>query len=281
MKFQVSCTLDYEVTSPATLILNVHAFKTPGQKVLEETFTVDPSIQVDEMMTTDGQHHLIRLDVPFETVIHISYSAVVENTYKITDHTDDKELQVSQLPADFLQYLYPSRYCQSDKLSRLANNKFGKIENPYAQVIAITEWIYKHIGYLSGSTNSQTSAFDTVTEQVGVCRDFAHLAITLCRAVNIPARYFSGYAFKLDPPDFHGCFEAYLGGAWVIFDATRLAPLNGLVRIATGRDATDTAISTIFGDVTCNAISVSCKCLDDNFEPFFYTPDKMQGISYL
>ena len=85
---------------------------------------------------------------------------------------------------------------------------------------------------MRGSTNSDTSAYDTVTQRAGVCRDFAHLGIALCRALNIPARYFTGYAYELDPPDFHACFECYLGGRWMVFDATRLAHLNGLVRIA-------------------------------------------------
>jgi hypothetical protein len=281
MKFQVSSSLEYDVKSFGTLILNIHAFKTPGQLVLEETLTVDPFFEAKEMVSSDGQHRLVCLEVNNETAIRISYSAIVETTFHITDHSADKELQVSQLPADYLQYLYPSRYCQSDKLFRLANNKFGKIENPFQQVIAVTEWITSHVEYLSGSTNSQTSAFDTVTEQVGVCRDFAHLAIALCRALNIPARYFSGYAYQLNPPDFHGCFEAYLNGFWVIFDSTKLVPLNGLVRIGTGRDAADTAISTIFGDVSCNAINVSCQCLEEKFEPFFYDASSMQGISYL
>jgi len=165
-----------------------------------------------------------------------------------------------------LSYLNPSRYCQSDKLYRLANNMFGHIENAFDKVLALTEWIYNNVEYLSGSTNSQTSAYDTVTEQAGVCRDFAHLGIALCRALTIPARYFTGYSYKLSPPDFHACFEAYLGGKWIIFDPTRLAPLNGLAKIATGRDAADTAIASIFGDVRFDAISVSCELADEEFQ---------------
>ena len=281
MKFQVRSTLQYETRSAATLILNIHAFKSPGQVVRDESFTTDPAIQWNELTTTDGEHRLVCVQVPSEMPVTISYSAIVETNFRVTDHRFNKELEVSQLPADYFQYLYPSRYCQADKLSRLANNKFGKIDNPFQQVLAVTDWIYANVEYLSGSTNSQTSAFDTVTEQAGVCRDFAHLAIALCRALNIPARYFSGYAYHLQPPDFHGCFEAFLNGSWIIFDATKLAPLNGLVRIATGRDASDTAIATIFGDVICNAINVSAECLEANFEPRFYNGSSMLAISYL
>ena len=130
---------------------------------------------------------------------------------------------VAELKASAIPYLFPSRYCQSDRLSRLAWDLFGKIENPHKQVVAISDWIHDNVEYLRGSTNSMTSAYDTVTQRTGVCRDFAHLGIALCRALNIPARYFSGYAYKLDPPDFHACFECFIGGSWVVFDATRLA----------------------------------------------------------
>jgi transglutaminase-like putative cysteine protease len=92
-----------------------------------------------------------------------------------------------------------------------------------------------------------------------VCRDFAHLGISLCRTLNIPARYFTGYAFQLDPPDFHACFEAYVGGRWLIFDATRLSHLNGLVRIANGRDAADAAVACIFGRAQLLAMKIGCE----------------------
>jgi transglutaminase-like putative cysteine protease len=109
-----------------------------------------------------------------------------------------------------------------------------------------------------GSTNSDTSALDTVIQRTGVCRDFAHLGIALCRAVDIPARYLSGYAYELDPPDFHACFECYIGGAWLVFDATRLAHLNGLVRIGTARDAAEASVASVFGSVQCTQVQVHC-----------------------
>jgi transglutaminase-like putative cysteine protease len=126
-------------------------------------------------------------------------------------------------------------------------------------VVAIVDWIHDNVEYVPGSTNSETSAYDTVTQRTGVCRDFAHLGISLCRALNIPARYFTGYAYQLDPPDFHACFEAYIGGRWMIFDATRLASLNAVVRIATGRDAADAAVASIFGRVTGTMMKVDCQ----------------------
>ena len=168
-----------------------------------------------------------------------------------------------------LSFLYPSRYCQSDKLFRLAHNLFGDIPNPYEKVLTLTNWIHTNVQYISGSTDNHTSAFDTVTEQAGVCRDFAHLGIALCRALTIPARYFTGYAYQLVPADFHACFEAYIGDEWILFDATKLAPLNGLIKIATGHDAADASIANIFGDIAFTSMQVNCELADNDFQPFY------------
>jgi len=154
-------------------------------------------------------------------------------------------------------------------LFRLAHNLFGNIENPFEKVVTLANWINRNVEYRSGSTNSQTSAYDTVTQQAGVCRDFAHLGIALCRALTIPARYFTGYAYQLKPGDFHACFEAYIGDEWILFDATKLVPLNGLIKIATGRDAADTAIANIFGDILFTSMLVECALADENFVPFY------------
>ena len=152
--------------------------------------------------------------------------------------------------------------------------------NRTTKSIAITEWIYDNVEYVRGSTDSDTSAYDTVTQRVGVCRDFAHLGIALCRALNIPARYFTGYAYELDPPDFHACFECYIGGEWMIFDATRLAHMNGLVRIASGRDAADTAVASVFGSVSCTRMKVSCALgAGQTFAPISRRDLERRGVS--
>ena len=190
-------------------------------------------------------------------------------------------MPVARFDPQILPYLNPSRYCQSDKLYRLADNLFGRIDNPFEKVMAVTDWIHRNVLYQSGSSTTQTSAYDTVTEQRGVCRDFAHLGIALCRALTIPARYFTGYAYQLVPQDFHACFEVYLDGEWILFDATKLVPLNGLVKIATGRDAADTALANIFGDITFTAMQVNCQLAEDSFEPIYYDSKGFTGLSYL
>ncbi len=280
MKFRVSSVLEYEVRSPTTLILSIHALRTPTQAVLEETFTTEPSVKMEELTTAHGENRFVRLEVNEKTNLAISYQATVDTRYQVIAQDQLEAVPVVELDGSVIPFLFPSRYCQSDKLYRLAYSKFGDIQNSYLQVVAITDWIYENVEYLSGSTSSQTSAYDTVTERAGVCRDFAHLGIALCRALTIPARYFTGYAYQLNPPDFHACFEAYIGGQWLVFDATRLAPLNGLVKIAAGRDAADTAVASIFGSVVSTGMQVDCQVLGKGFVPFSRENAHVKGLSF-
>ena len=158
------------------------------------------------------------------------------------------EVPVHDIPDDVLHYLMPTRYCESDLLGPNAAELFGQLPQGYARVQAICEWVRGNIEYRIGSTNATTTAREVFMQRAGVCRDFAHLSVTFCRALNIPARLVSGYAtFAEPPPDFHAVFEAYLGGRWVMFDPTAMSPLDQIVRLAHGRDAKDVAFATIFG----------------------------------
>ncbi len=281
MKFEVNASLGYKVTAPTTFIFNLSVLRNLHQQVIEENFIVDPAIQYQELQRSNEGNRFIRMQVMVPMDIFISYRAVVNTSWTVIPQQYQTAENVAYLEPSILKYLNPSRYCQSDKLARLANNKFNNIENPYLKVIELTGWINRNVEYLSGSTNSETSAYDTVTQQAGVCRDFAHLGIALCRALTIPARYFTGYAFQLHPPDFHACFEAYLGGKWILFDATGLAPLNGLVKIGSSRDAADVPVASIFGNAENSFMTVECKCIETGFSPYFYQPGKLEGISYL
>jgi transglutaminase-like putative cysteine protease len=128
---------------------------------------------------------------------------------------------------------------------------FGQLPRGLSRVRAIVDWIHQNIRYQIGASNAMTTAGEVLANHAGVCRDFAHLGVTFCRALNIPARLVVGYAhFDEPPPDFHAMFEAYLGGRWVMFDATRMSPIDDLVRVATGRDAKDVAFATIYGPAT-------------------------------
>jgi transglutaminase-like putative cysteine protease len=141
---------------------------------------------------------------------------------------------------DWITYLRPSRYAQSDSLTPIARSEFAGLSG-YAVVQAVTDWVFEHITYTSGSSTPTDGALDTLLNRRGVCRDFAHVTIALLRALDIPARMVSVYAPGLTPMDFHAVTEAFVDGAWWVVDSSRLAPRQTLLRIATGRDAADTA----------------------------------------
>jgi transglutaminase-like putative cysteine protease len=200
-------------------------------------------------------------------VLAIRYDATVD----IVHHTESparlEEVPIAQLPPEVLPYIYPSRYCQSDRLHKFATREFGHLRQGYWRVQTIHDWVRQRTRFLTGSSNGSTSALDTIVEQVGVCRDFAHLMIALCRAVNIPARFISGIDYgaapELGPPDFHAYVEVFLGDRWYLFDPTGISPPMGLVRLGTGRDAADVSFATIFGTVKSYAPLIFIEATDD------------------
>jgi len=280
LRFNVSCRIEYDVAFPSTLIFNVLPQRNAAQTILEEKLTIEPHVNFEEISVDGGDNRFIRLKTGKKKKIAIAYEGTVECNYRFHATDEIDPTSVAEMDQSAIGYLFPSRYCQSDRLSRLAWDLFGKIENPYDKVVAISDWIHANVEYVRGSTNSETSAYDTVTQRTGVCRDFAHLGIAFCRALTIPARYFSGYAYQLQPPDFHACFEAHIGGRWLIFDPTRLAQPNGLVRIGTARDAADAAVVSIFGRVALKTIQVDCKLTaGQKFAPLSKRQLKHGGIS--
>lgn len=258
MIFDVSAELDYAVRFRSAMILSFMAQRSDAQTVKHERLEIEPQVPTREFADDLGNRFL-RLDTGTAKKLELRYAATVECDYDVRPAAGIAPTPVAKLDDEAIPYLFPSRYCQSDRLGKLAWDLFGKIEKPIDKVHAINDWIYDNVEYLRGSTSSTTSAHDTVTQRAGVCRDFAHLAIALNRALNIPARYFTGYAYELEPPDFHACHECYIGGQWLVFDATRLAHLNGLVRIASGRDAADTAVASVFGSAACKRMKVDCR----------------------
>lgn len=268
MRFRVNSTLTYQVTGPSTLIFSIHALRTVSQQVVKESLDITPGVKTDEFVSGSGESRFMRLVAPEKIdLLTVHYEATVVTHCTVIDAKDLERVPVQYLDHELISYLFPSRYCQSDKLARMAWTKFGSIGNAYERVVAITDWIYENVEYVSGTTDSTTSAYDIVTLGAGVCRDFAHLGIAFCRALNIPARYFTGYAYQLVPQDFHACFEAFIGDRWILFDATRLVPLNGMVRIASGRDAADAAVATIFGQAQWLSAEVSCETETKDFQP--------------
>lgn len=260
-QFTCGCELDYQVMTDSTFIFNVAVADTENQTILEENLQLTPAFSYEEFVDPIVNNRYLKVNVS-PCLFKLSYQAKVEVTYLDQDPSQIVESPPKDLPIEILKYINPSRYCESDRMFHLAQSEFGDLSTGYSRVTAICNWIYDHVTYLSGSTNSQTSAFNTITERTGVCRDFAHLGIALCRALNIPARFAAGYAHNLIPPDFHAYFEAYLGGRWYLFDPTRLVSLEGLIRIGTGQDAADIAFATIFGSVNMEKMQLFVNALN-------------------
>jgi len=267
MNFQVSSSLEYQVLGPSTMFFSIRARAMGLQTPIQESFILSNGMSSELIVTQPDMNCFDRVVVSGGTHLRVDYKAEVTTFSRQISPDELRKFSQAQLDPRVLPYVFSSRYCESDRLGRFARQKFGNLNPGYDQVLAIDDWIFANVEYLPGVTDSEVSAFDTVTMQAGVCRDFSHLAIALCRALNIPARYLSAYAYNLIPQDFHACFEAYIGGAWIVFDPTRLAALNGLVRIGSGRDAADVSVCTIFGPIQFLGKTVTCQCTDPNFQP--------------
>ena len=267
----IASELIYTVESTSSFTFNIAAANTAYQKTVEESLIITPSIDSEWFQLNEFGCRGLRLKVePCE--LSIKYNATVQLSPEIERVRYLNEVEYKKLPVSVLPFLSPSRYCESDRLGRLAWKEFGQLASGYSRVDEICNWVNSHIDYVAGSTNASSSACDVLIQRAGVCRDFAHVSIALCRALGIPARYVSGYAVGLKPPDFHGFFEVYLEDRWYLFDATRMAPVSGLVRIGIGRDAADTSFANIVGQTTMQSIhvvanSANCELLYNSSVP--------------
>ena len=252
MEFGLGCRLGYRFRRDTPVVFNVEAQRFGQQTILSETLTVTPRLDMDRWTMPDTGNRYFRVHAP-PGELTVEYQARVALDPVMQDSGAVTEVPVGRLPLSVLPQLYPSRYCQSDRLERFARSTFGALAPGYTRVNGVCNWINDYVAYEGGVSDALTSAFDTVTQRAGVCRDFAHLGIALCRAMGIPARYVSAYASHLNPPDFHAVFEAFLHGdggpGWFVFDPTRKSNPAGLVRIGIGRDAADAAFATPFGNV--------------------------------
>lgn len=262
MSFSIHAELEYEVHERSTLLVNVHALRTPTQQLRNESFTLPEGAQSDIFPLPAGKNRYVRIDTGELESLLVTYDVEADTHFDSLIISGIDQVPVTGIDVDALPFLFPSRYCQSDRLGRFAAKHFGHIDHPLAQAAAISDWIYENTDYIPGSSDPNTSACDTLVQRAGVCRDFAHLGIALCRALSIPARYTAGYACDMEPQDFHACFEVCVDNRWFVHDPTRLAALDGLVRIGIGRDAADVSVATIFGAVSLRTMSVNCTSPD-------------------
>lgn len=258
----VRSRLCYQVDEPTSFVFCTTAATTPHQRVRREELVLQPELDFDFASVGLGDNRVVRVRAD-EGPLLFAYDADVVVDPKVRDEHALDEHEHDELPSAVLPYLNPSRYCPSDRLGRWAEHEFGEVGRGHERIETICDWIYDSLDYVVGSTTSETDACETLIQRCGVCRDFAHVAITLCRALGVPARYVSGYAVGLDPPDFHGHFEVFLGDTWWLFDATRRAPRSGFVRIGTGRDAADCAFATIVGGARLESIEVEATALGE------------------
>ena len=258
MKIRVRAELVYRFDPPTDAIYKIQVANWPGQNILDETLTTTPHVAF--LHDQDDEFGARTLRAHLEGEVAMVYEAVVDNgTLKglppVTVQHDWNDL-----PAEVLPYLNPSRYCPSDQFGRFVERTFaGTVGGD--RVLKILGWIGENIDYEPGASDSETTAARTFIDRAGVCRDFTHMGITLCRASGIPARAVSAFAHQLNPPDFHAIFEVWLSDGWWLVDPTGLAPVEGLVRIACGRDAADIAFLTTQGSCQMVRQSVTAEAV--------------------
>ena len=262
MKIRIGYELIYECPQPTPMILtlNVH-YTRVSDIIVPDHLIADPPVPLSAYRDSFG-NWCSRIVAP-AGLLRLSTDALVRDSGQpdvIVPHA--RQTPVEELPDETLLFLLGSRYCETDRLSETAWQLFGRSPTGWARVQAICDFVHGHISFGYEHARASKSALEVFHERTGVCRDFAHLAVALCRCMNIPARYCTGYLSDIgEPPpygamDFAGWFEAFLDGRWYTFDARNNTPRIGRVLIARGRDAADCAISSTFGPNTLKSFKV-------------------------
>lgn len=283
VRMQFAIDLNYELDFPgADFVFNIHAANTASQSVVSEQLQVSPPVLTTIETAAETGVRYLRLTAAPGTLC-INYLATVDIDHHIGDPDIIGETPVARLPLSVLTYIYPSRYCQSDRLAMLAITEFGDLPKGYRRVEAIQNWVRRNVAFRSNTSNSNTSALDTLTDRVGVCRDFAHLMIAICRALSIPARFTTGIDYGADracgPPDFHAYVEVFLDGRWYLFDPAGSAVPMGFVRIGAGRDAADVSFATIFGSVNSLPPLIAVSALTESGQPWEMPHRRPEALS--
>ena len=245
MWLRTSCDLAFDIPEPTPFVLMLRPRSGAQQWISREEYNLVPSVAVREF--TDGYGNLCQRLIAPVGPFHININTEVMTADYIDQAFGAPFIEVQNLPNDVLGYLLPSRYCESDRFHQMASDITDGVKPGYDQVVAIVKWLQSSISFRPNSSNVPVSAAEVNIRQVGVCRDIAHLGISMCRSLNIPARMVVGFLYQLEPMDLHAWFEAYVGGRWYSFDATQDQIKGGYVAIGYGRDATDVAVYNQFG----------------------------------
>jgi transglutaminase-like putative cysteine protease len=261
LTIRVGCEIAYEFGGPTPAVFLVRPDASPRQRLISETWTTVPGAPYHDYTDLFG-NTCRRMLLP-QGPVTFRYDALVETPPEPEPvDWDAAQHLVQDLPDDVLVYTLPSRYCLSDELAPRAMELFGTAPLGRGCVQTICDWVHDNIRFCADASTPLTTAAHVLESGQGVCRDYAHLAITFCRAMNIPARYVFGYIPDIDVPppltpmDFCAWFEAFLGGQWWTFDPRNNQTRKGRVRIAIGRDALDVAMVTTYGAATLNRMDV-------------------------
>ena len=254
MKLKASCTMTLSAPTDCPLVAMLRPRSGQAQRMVSSGYTLQPSVPVNHYVDIYG-NLCQRLIVPQGTM-HMAFEVTMEVEADIAVAPDAPSTPIHLLPDDVLLYLLQSRYCPSDKMQEKARDIVGNASPGYAQVEEIRAWIRHNLLYQYGVSTATTDALDTLGHGAGVCRDFAHVGIALCRSLRIPARIVVGYLWQLDPMDLHAWFEAFVGGRWYTFDATQQAPRGGRIVVAYGRDAADVAFISDYADQSLEVVQM-------------------------
>jgi transglutaminase-like putative cysteine protease len=284
MHIRLAYDIQFDLPADAAMVvlLNVHPSRAADLLEPDEIET-EPRLDVTSYLDTFG-NGCARFVAPRGHLRLTSSTLIRDSGDPDPVNPDARETPVAELPNELLRFLLSSRYCEVDLFSSIAFQLFGQVPPGWGRVQAICDWVNNHITFDYQQARPTKSAMNVYNEQVGVCRDFQHLAITFCRAMNIPARYASGYLGDIGVPlnlpmDFSAWFEAWLDGRWWAFDARNNVPRIGRVLMATGRDAADVALTTSFGQADLRHFFVVAE--EEIPEPLeVQTVDPLSGLPY-
>ncbi|QFT76905.1 transglutaminase family protein [Erythrobacter sp. THAF29] len=251
MPIRIDASFAFELDQPTDVLLQFEAAPLPEQSILSADTRIGKTMHQARVAAQDGIGE--RIWLRGEGRFDIEYTALVDVNRQTVDLPTVPALEPHLLPGEAVQYLLDSRFCPADRFQSFVQSEFGGTTGG-ARVEAIRAWIAHHLSYVPGASGPHTDASDTFIGRQGICRDYAHLLVTLARASTIPARYVACYAPGVDPPDFHAVAEVFLadpehedGGTWQIVDATGMADPVKTVKIGVGRDAADVSFLTSFG----------------------------------
>jgi len=252
MLIRLGYDLQFEIPAPTPMVALLHVHPSRAHNLLEpDELHTEPALDVATYTDAFG-NRCARFVAP-QGHLRLTSSTLIHDSGALDEvNPNAREVPVGELPTELLCFLLNSRYCEVDRFSNIAFELFGHITPGWGRVQAICDWVHGKVAFSYPHARPTKSALDVYTERIGVCRDFQHLAITFCRAMNIPARYATGYLGDIGVPpggpmDFSAWFEVYLENRWWTFDARHNVPRIGRVLMATGRDASDVAITTSFG----------------------------------